>query len=138
MWEGRIANECPNLLRVTQAARDEVAALIGAKGQDVVPVVNATAAANIVINGLGLRRGDLLLMTNLTYPAVRPAPPCDPHRHIFCLLTVHYFYKNWKSAVCRRSQACNFCMPPAALASVICVSDPPGMLPPLCKGIITS
>ncbi len=119
-----------------------MAALIGAKGQDMVPVVNATAAANIVINGLGLRRGDLLLMTNLTYPAVRPAPPSDPHRHFFCLLTDHYFHENWKSAVCRRSQACNISMPPAAqalpLASVICESEPPGMLPPLCKGIITS
>ena len=49
-----------------------MAELIGAQGRDVVPVTNATAAANIVISGLGLRRGDLLLMTNLTYPAVRP------------------------------------------------------------------
>ncbi|EIE25754.1 PLP-dependent transferase [Coccomyxa subellipsoidea C-169] len=61
------------VLPALKAARDEVAALIGAKGQDMVPVVNATAAANIVINGLGLRRGDLLLMTNLTYPAVKNA-----------------------------------------------------------------
>ncbi len=44
--------------------------LIGAQGRDIVPVTNATAATNIIINGLGLRRGDLLLMTNLTYPAV--------------------------------------------------------------------
>lgn len=44
--------------------------MIGAQGRDIVPVTNATAATNIIINGLGLRRGDLLLMTNLTYPAV--------------------------------------------------------------------
>ncbi|CAL8469935.1 g9477 [Coccomyxa elongata] len=59
------------VLPALKAARDEVAALIGAQGRDIVPVTNATAATNIIINGLGLRRGDLLLMTNLTYPAVK-------------------------------------------------------------------
>lgn len=60
-----------------QAARQEVAALIGARSSDVVPVANATTAASAVISSVPLRRGDLLLMTSLTYPAVRamPLPP---------------------------------------------------------------
>ena len=57
-----------------QAARSEVAALIGARPSDVVHVANATAAANAVIQSTALRRGDLLMMTSLTYPAVRPCP----------------------------------------------------------------
>ncbi len=35
-------------------------------------LANATAAANAVIQSVALRRGDLLMMTNLTYPAVSP------------------------------------------------------------------
>ena len=60
-----------------QAARQEVAALIGARSSDVVPVANATTAASAVISSVPLRRGDLLLMTSLTYLAVRamPLPP---------------------------------------------------------------
>ena len=54
-----------------------MAALIGARSSDVVPVANATSAASAVISSIPLRRGDLLLMTSLTYPAVRamPLPP---------------------------------------------------------------
>lgn len=48
-----------------------MATLIGARSSDVVCMTNATAAANAVISSISLRRGDLLLMTNLTYPAVR-------------------------------------------------------------------
>lgn len=48
----------------------EVAALIGAEPADVVALANATSAVNIVVNSVDLRRGDLLLMTSLTYPAV--------------------------------------------------------------------
>ena len=59
-----------------QAARQDVAALIGARSSDVVPVANATTAASAVISSVPLRRGDLLLMTSLTYPAVRPLYPC--------------------------------------------------------------
>jgi hypothetical protein len=33
-------------------------------------VVNATAAVNAVVDSLQLRKGDLLLMSNATYPAV--------------------------------------------------------------------
>lgn len=49
----------------------DVAGFVGASWQDVVPVVNATAAVNAVVASLQLRRGDLLLMSNATYPAVR-------------------------------------------------------------------
>jgi selenocysteine lyase/cysteine desulfurase len=61
-----------------QAARDEVAKLIAAKSADVVPVTNATEAANVVINSISLSKKDYLLMTNLTYPAVWPInyPDC--------------------------------------------------------------
>lgn len=56
-----------------------MASLIGANGRDVVPVTNATAAANAVINAVSLRRGDLLLMTNLTYPAVSRTALASKH-----------------------------------------------------------
>ncbi|KAF6258814.1 pyridoxal phosphate-dependent transferase [Scenedesmus sp. NREL 46B-D3] len=51
----------------------DVAGCVGASWQDVVPVVNATAAVNAVVASLQLRKGDLLLMSNATYPAVRSA-----------------------------------------------------------------
>lgn len=37
----------------------------------VVPVPNATTAVNAVVRSMGLRQGDLVLITNATYPAVR-------------------------------------------------------------------
>ncbi len=37
-----------------------------------VMLANATTAANAVIQSVALRRGDLLMMTSLTYPAVSP------------------------------------------------------------------
>ena len=47
-----------------------------------VPIANATAAANAVISSVSLRRGDLLMMTSITYPAVRPCllPLCHACR----------------------------------------------------------
>jgi selenocysteine lyase/cysteine desulfurase len=48
----------------------DVAGFVGASWQDVVPVVNATAAVNAVVDSLQLRKGDQLLMSNVTYPAV--------------------------------------------------------------------
>ena len=51
-----------------------MAALVGARSSDVVMIANATAAANAVIQTIALRRGDLLMMTSLTYPAVRACP----------------------------------------------------------------
>ncbi|GBF87620.1 class V aminotransferase [Raphidocelis subcapitata] len=49
----------------------QVARLVGASWRDVVPVVNATTGVNAAVASLPLRRGDLVLMTNATYPAVR-------------------------------------------------------------------
>ncbi|CAK0779160.1 hypothetical protein CVIRNUC_004708 [Coccomyxa viridis] len=78
-WFWELAEQQPVLFMETQAlpilkaARQEVAALIGARSSDVVPVANATTAASAVISSVPLRRGDLLLMTSLTYPAVRNA-----------------------------------------------------------------
>lgn len=59
------------LMTALVAARDQVARLVGAQEGDVVCVPNATTAINCVVNSLHLRKGDLLLMTSLTYPAVR-------------------------------------------------------------------
>jgi selenocysteine lyase/cysteine desulfurase len=53
------------------AAVADVAEFLGADWRDVVPVVNATTAVNTVVNSIKLKRRDLLLMTNATYPAVR-------------------------------------------------------------------
>ncbi|MEW5299020.1 MAG: hypothetical protein WDW36_002075 [Sanguina aurantia] len=50
-----------------------VASLVQASPLDVVPVTNATTAVNCVLQSLTLRPGDLILLTNLTYPAVRSA-----------------------------------------------------------------
>ena len=46
---------------------------MGAEARDVVPVSNATSAANAVLRSLKLRPGDFLLMTSLTYGAVKNA-----------------------------------------------------------------
>lgn len=52
-------------------ACSQVARLVGASWRDVVPVVNATTGVNAAVGSVPLGRGDLLLMTNATYPAVR-------------------------------------------------------------------
>jgi len=51
-------------------ALSEVASFLHADSADVVPVVNVTSAVNSVVDSLQLQPGDLLLMTNATYPAV--------------------------------------------------------------------
>lgn len=53
------------------ASRDEVASFVRAAPGDVVPVQNVTTAVNSVVNSLLLQPGDLLMMTSLSYPAVR-------------------------------------------------------------------
>ena len=58
-------------LCANQVAREEVATLIKADPADVVPVVNATAAVNTIVASTHLQAGDLILMTNVTYNAVR-------------------------------------------------------------------
>lgn len=49
----------------------QVAGLVHASSKDVVPVVNTTSAVNAVVNSLRLRKGDVLLVTNMTYSAVK-------------------------------------------------------------------
>jgi hypothetical protein len=80
--------ETAALAGVAKAAA-RVAALVGADWRDVVPIVNATAGVNAVVGSVELRPGDLLMMTNATYPAVRPRfgpavsvlSVCSPARH---------------------------------------------------------
>jgi hypothetical protein len=48
-----------------------VAGLLGVDYKDLAPVTNATSAVNAVVKSLQLGRGDLLLMTSMTYPAVK-------------------------------------------------------------------
>ncbi|KAJ9521145.1 hypothetical protein QJQ45_022843 [Haematococcus lacustris] len=51
----------------------QVARWVGAEPADVVPVTNATTAVNAVLHSLPLRKGDVILVMNTTYPAVRSA-----------------------------------------------------------------
>ena len=56
-----------------QVAREQVAALIRADAQDVVPVTNATMAVNtIVANVTTAEKEGLILISNITYNAVDP------------------------------------------------------------------
>ena len=52
------------------AAQRAVALEVGADPRDLVLLPNATTAVNTVLRSLGLRRGQYLLVTDLTYPAV--------------------------------------------------------------------
>jgi isopenicillin-N epimerase len=67
---GFLSRELPALLR--QAA-GEVAAAVGAAGADLVFVENATAGINAVLRSVDLAPGDEILITGLTYPAIRNA-----------------------------------------------------------------
>ena len=58
-------------LRGAARAAARVAALVGADWRDAVPGQNATALAGAVIASVELAPGDLVLISNLTYPAVR-------------------------------------------------------------------
>jgi isopenicillin-N epimerase len=53
------------------AARETLAAFLGADPSDLVFVTNATAGVNAVLRSLKLERGDELLLTNLAYAACR-------------------------------------------------------------------
>ncbi len=57
------------------AARVEVARLVGAAPEDVVPVSNATTGVNAVLRSLAFRPGDEILVTNQGYNACRNT--CD-------------------------------------------------------------
>lgn len=58
-----------------------VAQLVKADWRDVVPVANATTGVNAVVGSLALGPGDLLLMSNATYPAVSSIPPAAASVH---------------------------------------------------------
>lgn len=60
----------PGLLR---RAAERLGRFIGARGQDVAFVDNATAGANAVLRSLPLRRGDEILLASHAYPAVMSA-----------------------------------------------------------------
>jgi isopenicillin-N epimerase len=53
------------------AARETLAAFLGAHPEDLVFVTNATAGVNAVLRSLALEVGDELVLTNLTYAACR-------------------------------------------------------------------
>ncbi len=53
-----------------RAAADEVAAFLGASGEDLAFVDNATTGANAVLRSLPLAEGDEILMTDLAYGGV--------------------------------------------------------------------
>lgn len=54
-----------------QVAREEVAELIRADAADVAPVVNATSAVQAVAASVQLQPGDMILITSITYNAVK-------------------------------------------------------------------
>src|SRR5215510_9114680 len=56
-----------------RAAAAQLAAFLGAAGEDVAFVDNATTGVNAVLRSLILRPGDDMLITDHTYPAVRNA-----------------------------------------------------------------
>jgi len=56
-----------------RAAAGQLAAFLGAAGEDLVFVDNATTGVNAVLRSFALRPGDEVLVTDHTYPAVRIA-----------------------------------------------------------------
>jgi isopenicillin-N epimerase len=67
---GFLSRELPDLLRAAAAG---VAAKLGGRGADLVFVENATSGINAVLRSLELAPGDEILITSLTYPAIRKA-----------------------------------------------------------------
>jgi isopenicillin-N epimerase len=65
-----MAHDLPGAQR---AAATELAAYLGARGEDVVFVDNATTGCNAVLRSLTLAAGDEILLTNLGYGAVAKA-----------------------------------------------------------------
>lgn len=55
----------------------QLAPVVGADWRDLVPVVNATGGVNAVVNSLRLTPGDVIIMANTTYPAVRGRCGCQ-------------------------------------------------------------
>ncbi len=63
-----MSQELPDALRTAAA---ELAGFVGAKGEDIVFVENATAGINAVVRSLSFSPGDLIVTTNHVYGAVR-------------------------------------------------------------------
>lgn len=63
-----MSQELPDALRAAAAA---LAACIGAKGEDIVFVENATAGINAVVRSLSFSPGDRIVTTNHVYGAIR-------------------------------------------------------------------
>ena len=63
-----MTQELPDALR---SAAAELAGFVGAKGEDIVFVENATAGINAVVRSLSFVPGDLIVTTNHVYGAVR-------------------------------------------------------------------
>jgi isopenicillin-N epimerase len=68
-WMPQAGNPLPGKPRVREAA-DAVAAFLGASGDDVVFVDNATAGANAVLRSVQLKPGDEVVILELAYGAV--------------------------------------------------------------------
>jgi len=62
-------------------ALGEVAEFVGAQPDNIVFVTNATSAVNAVLKGLRLNKGDVLLVTEHTYPACRLAAEAAAERY---------------------------------------------------------
>jgi isopenicillin-N epimerase len=56
-----------------RAAADRLGAFVGARGEDIVFLDNATSAVNAVLHAAGLAPGDEIVATNHTYPGIRNA-----------------------------------------------------------------
>lgn len=67
---GFLSRALPDLLREAAA---EVAAKLGGRGADLVFVENATSGINAVLRSIEFAPGDEILITSLTYPAIRKA-----------------------------------------------------------------
>jgi isopenicillin-N epimerase len=64
-----------------RAAANEVAAFLGARGDDMVFVDNATSGVNAILRSLDLSAGDEILITDLVYGAVGNAADYVARRH---------------------------------------------------------
>jgi hypothetical protein len=80
----------------------DVAGFVGADWRDVVPVTNATTGVNAVLQSLKLQKGDLILMTNVTYAAVS-----NPKRiteaaagDVHVMQALRYLAPCWEGARC--------------------------------------
>jgi isopenicillin-N epimerase len=93
-WHARIeanptkvlSRELPEALRAAAAA---VAAALGANGEDLVFVENATSAVNAVLRSLSLAPGDEIVIASTAYPAIRNAAAFTADRSGARLVEAH-------------------------------------------------